>query len=158
VVVLHLITQALMLGLCIVTLVALWWRAPVAAFSVFLVWTVAFYTAMFIFAWHLRPDGSVLSVVCSRLRPIPQDTQKITPSPTPMPEPATGPYVHHQPPYHATVSPEDGSPIFSPVEQDEPDDDIDDDTRQRMIEEEMGRRDVSIVTVPKRKLWIANPS
>jgi hypothetical protein len=36
--------------------------------------------------------------------------------------------------------------------------DIDEDMRQRTIEDEMGRREVSIVTIPKRKLWIANPS
>ena len=41
---------------------------------------------------------------------------------------------------------------------DGPDDEEDEDTRQQRMEEEMNRRDVSIVTVPKRKLWIANPS
>jgi len=41
---------------------------------------------------------------------------------------------------------------------DDPDDDEDEETRQRRIEGEMNRRDVSIVTVPKRKLWIANPT
>lgn len=44
------------------------------------------------------------------------------------------------------------------VETDDDDDDIDEDTRQRQIEEEMGRREVSIVTVPRRRLWITNPS
>jgi hypothetical protein len=49
-----------------------------------------------------------------------------------------------------------GAPLS--VEGDDNDDDLDDDTRQRVIEEEMQRRDVSIVTVPRRKLWIANPT
>ena len=43
-------------------------------------------------------------------------------------------------------------------ETEEIDSDEDEDTRQRRIEDEMARRDVSIVTVPKRKLWVANPS
>ena len=42
--------------------------------------------------------------------------------------------------------------------EDDPYDDEDEETRQHRIEDEMNRRDVSIVTVPKRKLWIANPS
>ena len=38
------------------------------------------------------------------------------------------------------------------------DDDEDDELQQRRIEQEMERRDVSIVTVPKRKLFLTNPS
>lgn len=37
------------------------------------------------------------------------------------------------------------------------DDDEDEESRQRRIEEEMSRRDVSIVTVPRRKLFLTNP-
>ena len=36
--------------------------------------------------------------------------------------------------------------------------DEDEETRQRRIEDEISRRDVTIVTVPKRKLWVTNPS
>ena len=38
------------------------------------------------------------------------------------------------------------------------DEDEDEDVQQRRMEEELDRRDVSIVTVPKRRLWVANPS
>ena len=47
---------------------------------------------------------------------------------------------------------------MSMTTEDDDEDDIDDDTRQRMIEDEMSRRDVSIITMPKRKLTVANPS
>ena len=36
--------------------------------------------------------------------------------------------------------------------------DEDEETRQRRIEDEISRRDVTIVTVSKRKLWVTNPS
>lgn len=161
-IVLHSLIQTILLGLSIVTLIALWSRASRALFALFLAWTVVFYLAIFIFAWHLRPDGSMLSALCSHLG---SKSQDITTRPTSiqgLQEPSPGPYVHHQPPYRAAVSPVDGhSSSRSPRSVDTISDhegDIDDDTGQRMIEEEMGRRDVSIVTVPKRKLWITNPS
>ena len=37
-------------------------------------------------------------------------------------------------------------------------DEEDEETRQRRIEEELSRRDVSIVTVPKRRLYLLNPN
>ena len=152
--------QASLLGLCIIALIALWTRAPRPAFAVFLAWTIAFYMVMFAFAWHLRPKCSLLAITRSRLFHQPPQ-QSIPRAPTPITQPSLGPYVHHQPPYHTAVSPDDAS--FShraprSVVTDGYDDDIDEDTRQRMIEEEMGRREVSIITIPKRKLWIANPS
>ena len=41
--------------------------------------------------------------------------------------------------------------------EDDEDDDVDEETRQRRIEEEISRRDVNIVTVPKRRLFLMNP-
>ena len=70
-----------------------------------------------------------------------------------------GPYAYHQPPYRLSTYADElshGAPMSADI--DGTDDDIDEATRQRVIEEEMERRDVSIVTVPRRKLWIANPS
>jgi len=40
---------------------------------------------------------------------------------------------------------------------DDDEDDADEDTMQQRIEDEMARRDVSIITVPRKKLWITNP-
>lgn len=72
-----------------------------------------------------------------------------------------GPYTYHRPPYRLSTHVDEMSYLHAgpmSVETDGNDDDVDEDTRQRVIEEEMERRDVSIVTVPRRKLWIANPS
>lgn len=72
---------------------------------------------------------------------------------TPHPEAATelnGPYIHQ--PSHRTL-PSDRQARSA----EDDDDDEDEDTRQRRMEREMERREVSIVTVPKRKLWITNP-
>ncbi|GJJ07332.1 hypothetical protein Clacol_001533 [Clathrus columnatus] len=74
------------------------------------------------------------------------------------------PYVYHQPLWRRAVSPDDdhltrtshGRPT---VETDVDDDDDEDEaSRQRRMEEELERRDVHIVTVPRKRLWIANPS
>jgi len=79
----------------------------------------------------------------------------------PFPSETRGPYMHH--PAYRVVHEDDyystshGGPLSVDTEI-EVESDEDEDTRQRRIEEEMGRREVSIVTVPKRKLWIANPS
>lgn len=74
-----------------------------------------------------------------------------------------GPYLH-SPPFRAVQVQEGegydmiGTGRHHEDGEDDPDDDEDEETRQRRIEGEMNRRDVSIVTVPKKKLWIANPS
>lgn len=61
----------------------------------------------------------------------------------------------HQPPYRAIP----GQPTSIEDAGDDEDDEEDEVTRQRRMEDEMGRRDVSILTtVPKRRLWITNPS
>lgn len=162
--------HVLVLALCVLSLVALWYRAPMSLFAVFLLWTVIFYISLFALAWQGRPGKSILTTLAARVRgPLPQPA--VSPgTPTsrplsmtgtdqyPFPTETRGPYLH-QPPYRATGH-DDVSTSQSPrsVETDDDDDDIDEDTRQRRIEEEMGRREVSIVTVPKRRLWITNPS
>jgi hypothetical protein len=155
---LRLIIQTLLLGLFILTLVILWQRAPRFAFALFLAWSITFYAAIFIFSWHLRPENSFLSALFNRVRYEAPNVSNSSSAPTPIPEPLVGPYIHHQPPHRTTAIPDDASVALRSVETNVYDDDVDEHTTQRMIEEEMGRRDVSIVTVPKRKLWITNPS
>ncbi|GLB33795.1 hypothetical protein LshimejAT787_0106790 [Lyophyllum shimeji] len=152
---LHIVFQALFLGMSILTLIALWSRAPKATFGVFLAWTLAFYIIMATFAWQLRPDRSLLSVARSRLSPQRQTAATRTASIT---EVTPGPYVH-QPPHQVASGRDDASlsqagPLSAEADEE---DDVDDETRQREIEGEIARRDVSIVTIPKRKLWVANP-
>ncbi|KAI0053628.1 hypothetical protein FA95DRAFT_1552125 [Auriscalpium vulgare] len=164
--------HALVLGLCVLTLIALWLRAPRATFGLFLAWTVAFYVILVALAWRGRPQTSTLTTLLSRLRgdapfvPVPTRTPLASRAMSMtgttdqlllMPDPR-GPYLH-QPPFH--IAHEDdllSTSHASPRSEEGVDSDDDEDARQRRIEDEMGRRDVSIVTVPKRKLWITNPS
>lgn len=158
-VVLRIILHAALLGICIVSLMALW-TANKAAFAVFLAWTVLFYIAIFSFAWFGRPEKSVLSVVIYRLRggnASTSDGQALRSPQTDLPSTHEGPYLHQPPFRHATREELAHAGPLS-ITTDDEDDNIDEYTRQRMIEEEMDRRDVSIVTVPRRKLLIANPS
>ncbi|KAG5636614.1 hypothetical protein H0H81_007411 [Sphagnurus paluster] len=162
--VLHIFIQVLLLGMSIFTLVALWTRASKVAFAVFLLWNVAFYLLMLFFGRYLRANQSISSIIRSRhgqpLDATKLNATKLTTLPPSISEAPSGPYTHHEPPFHVTVGPDNTSiPHADPqsVEKDDVDDDIDDQTRQSIIEGEMGRRDVSIVTIPKRKLWIANP-
>jgi len=163
--------HTIVFGLCILSLVALWHRAPIPLFVVFLLWTVLFYVALFFLAWRGRPAKSLLTtlIVCVRA----ESPHAVIPPGTPGSRPLSmagteqylfstdtrGPYLHH-PPYRAAVHDDLSMTPMGPrsVETDDDDDDIDEDTRQRQIEEEMGRREVSIVTVPRRRLWITNPS
>jgi hypothetical protein len=171
----RIIFHALLLGLCGLCLVQLWQRGPVTAFVVFLVWTVGSYIAFAALAWQGRPRTSILTVTFSRLRakphphqtnpPLQQDSRPIssaTPEPSiPFTSDSRGPYLH-SPPFRAAPGDESydvmGTGRQHEDGEDDPDDDEDEETRQRRIEDEMNRRDVSIVTVPKRKLWIANPT
>lgn len=170
---LHMIFQVVLLALCVFTLVELWNRAPVAAFAVFLVWTVAFYLVLFVLAWKGKPAQSVIAVAFTRIRNKPSYHDRAStnipsrplslarPESVVMAEPRS-PYLHHQPPFRATPTPgpEDDFALISPrlLDTEEDDDDEDEDVQQRRMEDEMSRRDVSIVTVPRRKLWITNPS
>jgi len=171
----RIIFHGLLLGLCTLCLVQLWQRGPVAVFVAFLVWTVGFYVALAVLAWQGRPRESILTVTLSRLRarphlhqtnpPLQPDSRPIssaTPEPSiPFTPDFRGPYLH-SPPFRA-VQEDDSYDMTSTGRQhedggDDPDDEEDDETKQRRMEDEMNRRDVSIVTVPKRKLWVANPS
>ncbi|KAG1755705.1 hypothetical protein EDB19DRAFT_1924969 [Suillus lakei] len=137
--------HTLVLALCILSL---------TLFAVFLLWTIIFYICLFTLAWHGRPRRSTLTYLIARFRAepppvVPPGTPTSRPLSVvgneqyPFPTDTRGPYLH-EPPYRATRAHDD--------------EDLDEETRQRRIEEEMGRREVSIVTVPKRRLWITNPS
>ncbi|KAF9651158.1 hypothetical protein BDM02DRAFT_980375 [Thelephora ganbajun] len=171
----HTIFHALLLALCALCLVQLWQRAPVTAFAVFLAWIAGSYIALVVLSWQGRPRNSILTVTLSRLRarlyphqtnPPPQPDSRPVSSATPEPSiPLTpdprSPYLH-SPPFR-TAQEDESYDLMSAGRHrnngdEDPDDDEDEETRQRRMEDEMNRRDVSIVTVPKRKLWIANPS
>lgn len=167
--VLHTVLQMLILAICILCLIALWSLKTRAGFVIFIIWTAIFYAALFVCSWYGRPHQSILTVIIYRLlvSPVaPPAPAQPTPSPRPLsspgldqyPFPTGGPYIHHQPPFHTTGT-DDVSTSYGArsAEGEDDDDDEDDDTRQQRIEDEMARRDVSIVTVPRRKLWIANP-
>jgi len=155
----HIIMQSGFIGLSVICLIALWSRASRSLFAVFLAWTVAFYVLIIGFFLKQHPKHSVLSYLVSRMHgnaetaiPLPRSSQEQRTQ--------TGPYIH-QPPYRSTRARSiDGHESQGPrsLETDDVDEVIDEDTQQRIIEEEMERREVSIVTVPKRKLWVANPS
>jgi len=122
---------------------------------------MAYYVAMIALAWNGRPASSLLTAALWGLRnkliSHAHPAHILDPLNTDPPS-IQGPYAHHRPPFHASAQLDDlshshGSPLSV-----ETDDDLDDDTRQRLMEEEMERRDVSIITVPRRKLWVANPS
>lgn len=168
---LRVLFHTLVLALCIFSLIALWNWARLALFAVFLLWTIIFYICLFTLAWHGRPRRSILTYLIARFRTEPPPA--VSPgTPTsrplsvvgneqyPFPTDTRGPYLH-EPPYRATRVHDDVSTTIGgprSVETDYDEEDLDEETRQRRIEEEMGRREVSIVTVPKRRLWITNPS
>jgi hypothetical protein len=171
-IILHTLFHTFLLALCLLALVALWFRAPVAAFAIFLVWVIIFYALLFTLAWFGRPTNSLLTVALARLRannapqPLTPEPQSPSPAATPghqYPFPTTGPYLHppshrSNTPYDALSSSHEGPRSLGSAADEYDDEDVDDETRQRNIEEEMARREVSIVTVPRRKLWITNPS
>lgn len=168
---LHIILHAFLLALCIFSLIALWSRGTMAGFAVFLVWTAIFYVGLFMLAWNGVPRESILTVVFGRLRaephamPVPTSS---SPGPSrplsdigmdsiPFPSDSRGPYQHHQPPFRTAHEHDYPLPSHGHDTREVYDDDEDEESRQRRIEEEMSRRDVSIVTVPKRKLFLTNP-
>ncbi|KAH7914369.1 hypothetical protein BJ138DRAFT_1123641 [Hygrophoropsis aurantiaca] len=167
---LRILFHALVLALCILSLAALWYRATKALFAVFLLWTALFYCSLFALAWNGRPRKSILTSLVARLRAEPPPPAGSPETPTsrplsitgaeqyPFPTDTRGPYLHQ--PLYRPAGHDDVSTSHGPrsVETDDDDEDVDEETRQRRIEEEMGRREVSIVTVPKRRLWITNPS
>ncbi|KAF5363772.1 hypothetical protein D9756_000638 [Leucocoprinus leucothites] len=165
-IILHMFMHVSILGLNILTLTVLWAHASKVFFVLFLIWTIAFYAVLVFFAWNYRPPVSILSTFFYRLRHSPSNHPASAKSSTPLPQSPlnarsaslhnTGPYLH-QPPYRTAATDEYSHSHAGPRSEVD-DDEIDEVTRQRMIEEEMDRREVSIVTVPKRKLWVANPS
>lgn len=150
---------------------ALFQRAPKALFIVFLLWVLIFYCTLLAMAWHGLPKDSLLSVILDTLKNHPRDEaidlpeaqSRASPRPLsvlnegfPSANGSRSPYTYHQPTFRRALSPHEDD-MFSESGQ-HYEDDEDEATQQRRIEEEMGRREVSIITVPKRKLWIANPS
>ena len=157
--ILHSLLQVSILGLSIITLVILWLRASRVLFAVFLMWLVLYYAVMIILALNHYPTTSLLTASLQFLRSHNDILDKDNFVNGNTATNGEGPYAYHRPPYRLSTHADElshGAPLS--VETDGNDDDIDEDTRQRVIEEEMERRDVSIVTVPRRKLWIANPS
>jgi len=164
---LRILFHLLLLALSILSLVALWSLTSRAGFAIFLIWMLALYVLLFLCAWYGRPRQSILTVVFSRLRAPPSLPPQPTPSSLPLsaidqypfPTDARGPYVHHHPPYRRAgtdeVSTTHGGARSAENHDDE--DDADEDIRQQRIEDEMARREVSIITVPRKKLWITNP-
>ena len=153
----HLLLHAILIALCILSIIALFQRANVATFAVFIAWTACFYIVIAVMAWHGIPSESILTVLVARLRhPPPPDGAAAIMHDGGVPFPGS-PY-QNQP--HYRVAPDDYPTSISHgghTVDDEDDEDEDEETRQRRIEEEMSRRDVSIVTVPKRRLVITNP-
>jgi len=166
---LRVLFHALVFALCILSLTALWYRATQALFGVFLLWTIIFYICLFTLAWHGRPRKSILTFLVAKFRAKPPPVDSGTPASRPLsavgteqypfPTDNRGPYLH-EPPYRTAGHDELSTTVGGArsVETDYDDEDVDEETRQRRMEEEMGRREVSIVTVPKRRLWITNPS
>jgi hypothetical protein len=153
-IILRALFHSLALGLCVLSLVALWSRAPKAAFVVFLLWVLAFYISICVLAWYGKPQMSILATILFRLRAEPPTSNLHSdsiPDPLMSSDDSRGPYIH-QPDYR-TAERDDAS---IPRSQDSHGEGDDEDTRQRKIEEEMDRREISIITVPKRKLWITN--
>lgn len=116
---------------------------------------------MIALAWNAHPTSSLLTASLwgfrNRISPDGRPAQILDPLNT-EPSNIQGPYAHHRPLFRASPQLDDLSYSHGSPRSVETDDDVDDDTRQRLMEEEMERRDVSIVTVPRRKLWVANPS
>ncbi|KAG8865277.1 hypothetical protein FRB96_000167 [Tulasnella sp. 330] len=129
---------------------------------------VLFYTGLVGLAWMKRPHDSILVVAVFRLHGDPTQASTSTQPPLqssmgPRLQQPSGshPYMH-SPPFRAIQGAEDD--VFSrsthgarSMESEAmEDEDEDEDTRQARIEEEMARRDVSIFTVPKRRLVVRN--
>lgn len=165
---LRVVSHILILALSVFCFVALWSPTSRVGFVVFLIWTLTFYVLLLLCAWYGRPRQSILSMFIFRLCASPSPAPRPTPSSLPLsiteqypfPTDTRGPYVHHQPPFRAVGTDEASTAhgvIRSAENGDDGDDDTDEDIRQRRIEDEMARRDVSIITVPRKKLRITNP-
>ncbi|KZV76045.1 hypothetical protein PENSPDRAFT_727607 [Peniophora sp. CONT] len=170
---LHSALHASLLALTVLSLVAFWQRGQIVAFAIFLALTVVLYGVFIALAWYGRPANSTLTVFLARVRgdggytpapatPMPGDSRPLSPA---VQGSGSGPYLNSPPFRSAALQEEDGyvasrhDHLSAEAEGDEDaDTDEDEDSRQRRIEDEMARREVSIVTVPRRKLWVANPT
>ncbi|KAG8966018.1 hypothetical protein FRC03_012661 [Tulasnella sp. 419] len=136
-----------------------------AGLAITIVFAVIYYIGLIVLAWMKRPRRSMLVVAISRLKgepiSLPQDPSTMAThggSPTPATYSAVPqhPY-YHQAIYRTAHDDDEGLGGRPRSTESEPlDDDEDDDERQARMEEEMARRDVSIFTVPKRKLVVRN--
>ncbi|KIY49182.1 hypothetical protein FISHEDRAFT_58127 [Fistulina hepatica ATCC 64428] len=158
-IVIRLLFHAILFALCIFCLFALWHRASVAAFAVFLAWTVIFYALIFVMSWYSRPSRSLLSAILFRLR---SSRAQLVPT---IPTANANGYVSVRAPYlnqprFRRATPQQDDPVYamSPRSVDDDGDEEDEETQQLRMEAEMERRHVSIVTVPKPRLWVTNPS
>lgn len=146
--------------MCGFTLAALWIDGQFTGFGILLAWVVVIYIALLtIIRLRIRQGTtSTQSVDVVAVSPLSINHESPVPgqfsTSTSAPIDNRGPYTHHQPPFRVATS-EDHS--FVARSDSSQTDDEDEDARQMRMEQEMGRRDVSIVTVPRRKLWIANP-
>jgi len=169
---LRVLMHTLILALCILSLVELWKRAPKGLFVAFLIWTVLFYVILAFLSWNGRPRYSTLTALMYSIRGTRRLTSASIGTPnasrpismagtdqTPFPQEPRSPYLHQQS-FHAAGEDDLHSASYAGLrsEPEEAESEEDEEARQRRIEDEIGRRDVSIVTVPKRKLWIVNPS
>ena len=126
----HVVFHFLLLALTVVSLIALFQRGPIAAFAVFLAWTVAFYGILIGLSWNGRPRKSILSVFFSRLRaeparfsPVPRAGSPAGSRPlsmndsvaVPFPTDGRGPYHHHQPPYRTAGVDHEYPPLSTTV-------------------------------------------
>lgn len=123
---------------------------------------VVYYVMLVILAWLNRPQHSILVVVIGRLRGDPADLAPVPPSEapsTPIPPISSPPHPYLTSPRWRATQSHASDDLLSrarSMDSEVPDDDEDDDERQARIEEEMARRDVSIFTVPKRRLVVRN--
>ncbi|KAJ6515905.1 hypothetical protein C8R45DRAFT_958028 [Mycena sanguinolenta] len=154
-IILRLLFHASLAAFCVFCLVTLWSKkAPKSSFGVFLAWTVAFYVILIGFSWRGRPDRSTLSLLFGRLRAQPAARHN-APRPSvsdTLPETDENgafPYTHHRPAYRRALLSDAIGPQSTDTEEEDDD----------RAEDEMRRRDISIVTsYPKRALRITNPS
>jgi hypothetical protein len=179
-VIIHTLIHLLILASAAFTLHALWLHASRALFGVFLAWIVCFYVVFLLLTWRVRPPGSILSTCFNALQPrvapsFPPGTSSPHPvatSPLPVmddlhpPSLSHSPYIH-QPTYRSRIRRADDQTTMAngvPTSHegyfgdDEVEDTEDDQFSQERIEAEMNRRQVSIVTVPRQRLFIANAS
>jgi hypothetical protein len=159
----HFLFQATLLAMCILCLIALWKRAPIATFAVFLAWTVGYYALICVLAWSGIPRVSILATLVSRLRSNPAThppTNPTSPEGVPFTNGHGSPY-QNQPPYRPahdgdyTTSISHAGHTVNDYEYDE-DEDEDEDSRQRRMEDEMSRRNVNIITTMRHKLVVKN--